>query len=279
VLAFLEDALKPRVPTPRETLDALQDDTSAIRENVERQTAELSISAAQKEALIAELSKVKAEYGGTVELVSGFLETMVGRKIAPEQFAVTLFKIAGDWKIAGEKIDALSFSSNLSPRLSTLRDQAKVAHEAGRLEAEKLLADIARSEIDALKRLEDREHEVQEEIRLRKRGVADTKGAQAAVAHARLNYRDAAALYGEAASLVASFDVESRWKWLLAQVTELYAQGDEFGDNAALGEAMELFRQCLTLEHFPIGLNRRGFPNQHLSDSSCMLVLEASMHG
>jgi hypothetical protein len=33
------------------------------------------------------------------------------------------------------------------------------------------------------------------------------------------------------------------------------------------------------LEHFPIGLNRRGFPNQHLSDSSCMLVLEASMHG
>ena len=33
------------------------------------------------------------------------------------------------------------------------------------------------------------------------------------------------------------------------------------------------------LEHFPIGLNRRGFPNQHLSDSSCMLVLEARMHG
>ena len=33
------------------------------------------------------------------------------------------------------------------------------------------------------------------------------------------------------------------------------------------------------LEHFPIRLNRRGFPNQHLSDSSCMLVLEASMHG
>src|SRR5437773_2242570 len=61
VLAFLEDALKPRVPTPRETLDALQDDTSAIRENVERLTPELSISATQKEALVAELSKVKAE--------------------------------------------------------------------------------------------------------------------------------------------------------------------------------------------------------------------------
>ncbi|HEV3166894.1 MAG TPA: hypothetical protein VGZ22_22900, partial [Isosphaeraceae bacterium] len=38
-------------------------------------------------------------------------------------------------------------------------------------------------------------------------------------------------------------------------------------------------RRISPLEHFPIRLNRRGFPNQHLSDSSCMLVLEASMHG
>jgi hypothetical protein len=127
---------------------------------------------------------------------------MVGRKIAPEQFAVTLFKIVGDWKIAGEKIDALSFSSNLSPRLSALRDEAQAAHMAGRLdEAERLLAMIAQAEIDALTRLEDHQREVQEEIRLRKRGVAETKAAQAAVAHARLNYREAAVLYGEAAGI------------------------------------------------------------------------------
>ena len=177
----------------------------AIRENVGRLTAALSMSNAEREALVGELEKVKAEYGGTVGLVSGFLETMVGRKIAPEQFAVTLIKIAGDWKSAGEKIDALSFSGNLSPRLSALRDEAKAAHVAGHLdEAENLLAEIARAEIDALKRLEDHEREVQEEIRLRKLGVADTKAAQAAVAHARLNYLDAAALYAEAASLFES---------------------------------------------------------------------------
>lgn len=170
----------------------------------------------------------------------------VGRKIAPEQFAPTLFKIAADWKAAGDRIDALSFSGNLSPRLSALRDQAKAAHEVGRLdEAERLLAEMARAETDALERLEDHEREVQEEIQLRKRGVAETKAAQASVAHARLNYRDAAALYAEAASLVAPFDAELGRKWLLAQAGELYAQGDEFGDNAALHEAIGLNRQCL----------------------------------
>jgi tetratricopeptide (TPR) repeat protein len=234
-------------PVSHGEIDAVKDDTQAIRENVECLTAALTMSNAEREALVGELAKFKAEYGGTVGLVSGFLETLVGRKIAPEQFAVNLFKIAGDWKSAGEKIDALSFSGNLSPRLSELRDQAKAAHVAGHLdEAERLLAKIARDEIDALKRLEDREREIQEEIRLRKPGVAETKAAQATVAHARLNYRDAAALYGEATSLVESFDPERR-ALLLAQAEELYDQGDEFGDNAALEEAIGLYRQCLEL--------------------------------
>jgi transposase, IS5 family len=33
------------------------------------------------------------------------------------------------------------------------------------------------------------------------------------------------------------------------------------------------------LERFPTGLTREGFPNQQRSDSSCMLVKGASMHG
>jgi tetratricopeptide (TPR) repeat protein/pimeloyl-ACP methyl ester carboxylesterase len=244
---FLRHAERP-VSHEEKKIDAVKEDTQAIRENVERLTAELSMSNAQREALVGELAKVKAEYGGTVELASGFLETMVGREIAPEQFATTLFKIAGDWKTAGEKIDALSFSGNLSPRLSALRDQAKAVHVAGRLdEAEKLLAEIVRAESDALKRLEDHERKILEEIQLRKRGIAETKAAQASVAHARLNYRGAAALYGEAAYLVESFDFEGRRTLLLAQAAELYAQGEEFGDNAALSEAIALYRQCLDL--------------------------------
>jgi hypothetical protein len=172
----------------------------------------------------------------------------VKHEVAPEQFAATLFKIADDWKRAGEKIDALSFAENLSPRLSALRDKAKAAHQAGSLDkAEELLAEIMHEEIDALKKLENHEREVQEEIRLRKRGVAETKAVQGAVAHARLNYREAAALYGEAASLAAPFDAKRRKNWLFAQATELYDQGNEFGDNAALADAISVYRQCLDL--------------------------------
>jgi pimeloyl-ACP methyl ester carboxylesterase len=230
IRSFVARHVERPVSHEEKKIDGVKDDTQAIREKVDRLTAELSMSVADREALVADLAKVKAKHGGTVDLVSGFLETMVGRKVAPEQFAATLFKIAGDWKSAGEKIDALSYSGNLSPHLSVLRDQAKAAHEAGRLdEAEKLLGQIARAEIDALKRLEDHDREVQEEIQLRKRGVADTKAAHAAVAHARLNYRDAAALYGEAASLVASFEPERRRTLLSAQAAELYAQATNLG--------------------------------------------------
>jgi tetratricopeptide (TPR) repeat protein/pimeloyl-ACP methyl ester carboxylesterase len=248
VLNFIKRHTERPVSLEERKIDDVKDDTQAIRENVDRLMADLSMSKAEREGLVGELAKVKAEYGGTVDLVSGFLETMVRRKVAPEQFAATLFKIAGDWKSAGEKIDALSYSGNLSPHLSVLRDQAKAAHGAGRLdEAEKLLGEIARAEIDALKRLEDHEREVQEEIRLRKRGIADTKAAQAAVAHVRLNYRDAAALYGEAARLVESLDTERRRTLLFEQAGELYAQGNEFGDNDALSEGIELYRLCLEL--------------------------------
>jgi tetratricopeptide (TPR) repeat protein len=70
---------------------------------------------------------------------------------------------------------------------------------------------------------------------------------EARVDHLQLDYRSAAAKYAEAASLVASFDAESRKKWLLAQAREFYDQGNEFGDNAAFADAVSLYRQCLDL--------------------------------
>jgi pimeloyl-ACP methyl ester carboxylesterase len=84
VLNFIERHTERPVSPEEIKIDAVKDDTQAIRENVGRLTAELSMSNAQREALVTDLAKVKAEHGGTVDLVSGFLETMVGRKVAPE---------------------------------------------------------------------------------------------------------------------------------------------------------------------------------------------------
>ena len=70
---------------------------------------------------------------------------------------------------------------------------------------------------------------------------------EARVDHLQLAYRSAAEKYAEAASLVASFDPESRIMWLFAQANECFCQGDEFGDNASLVDAITLYRQCLDL--------------------------------
>jgi hypothetical protein len=63
----------------------------------------------------------------------------------------------------------------------------------------------------------------------------------------QLAYRSAASKDGEAAALVAPFDSIMRQSLLRKQAFELYKQGKEFGDNAALDEAIEIYRLLLTL--------------------------------
>ncbi|MGH6829782.1 MAG: tetratricopeptide repeat protein, partial [Methylocella sp.] len=63
----------------------------------------------------------------------------------------------------------------------------------------------------------------------------------------QLAYRSAAAKYSESASLVAPFDARQQWRFLGDQARELYSQGIEFGDNAALVEAIDIYRRCLDL--------------------------------
>ncbi len=70
---------------------------------------------------------------------------------------------------------------------------------------------------------------------------------EARVDDLQLAYRAAAAKYAEAATLVAPFDTEQQWRFLLGQADELFKQGDEFGDNAALIEAINALGRCLAL--------------------------------
>jgi tetratricopeptide (TPR) repeat protein len=67
----------------------------------------------------------------------------------------------------------------------------------------------------------------------------------------QLAYRSAAGKYAEAASLVAPFDANQQLDLLLDQAAELYKQGDEFGDNAALTDAIDLYRRALALAPRP----------------------------
>jgi len=66
---------------------------------------------------------------------------------------------------------------------------------------------------------------------------ADFLAQEARVDHLQLAYRPAAAKYAEAAGIFAAVDHQRQWELMLAQAHELYSQGNEFGENAALVDA------------------------------------------
>src|SRR5258708_7332987 len=75
----------------------------------------------------------------------------------------------------------------------------------------------------------------------------DCLAQEAKVDHLQLAYREAATKYVEAASLIAALDRRKQWEFVLAQANEWRSQGDEFGDNAALAEAINVYHESLSL--------------------------------
>jgi len=76
---------------------------------------------------------------------------------------------------------------------------------------------------------------------------ADFLGQEAKLDHLQLAYRNAAAKFAEAAGLVAAVDRQKQWEFVLGQANELYSQGDEFADNAALADSVALYGIALSL--------------------------------
>jgi tetratricopeptide (TPR) repeat protein len=79
------------------------------------------------------------------------------------------------------------------------------------------------------------------------RSEAELLADEARINHLQLAYRAAAANYAEAAALVARFDPEGEGRFLNGEAGEFYGQGDEFGDNGALAEAIAIYQRLLTL--------------------------------
>ena len=111
-----------------------------------------------------------------------------------------------------------------------------------------LQALIDRGEFDDARRALARGREGSRALRIdASRYEAAFLAQEARVDDLQLAYLTAAAKYAEAAELVAPFDTEQQWGFLLSQAVALYKQGDEFGDNPALAEAVDIYHQCLAL--------------------------------
>ncbi len=117
-----------------------------------------------------------------------------------------------------------------TPDLGAIAEKAQQLIDKGELdEASRVLADGRRAART------QRENDSRDE--------ANLTALDARVDDLKLAYRSAASKYGEAAGLVAGFDPGKQFKLLGEQEDELYKQGDEFGDNSALGEAIEVARR------------------------------------
>jgi len=74
---------------------------------------------------------------------------------------------------------------------------------------------------------------------------AKARGDRGDLARLRLRYRDAAGHFAQAAQIVPPDQIAARWLHELRRADSLTALGKEFGDNAALREAVELYRNTV----------------------------------
>lgn len=170
------------------------------------------------------------------EILVGFGEQAAA--LDPATIEARLRAKADEYQSLAVRLNRLT---NDDPEVQVLRRAAAALIEAGAFEAADLrLADAEARDLAVVEELES--------LAARRRlSAAKTRAERGATARLRLDYRAAAGHYGEAATLVPAVERESRWRCLLAQAAALYAQGDEFGDNAALGEAILVSQQALDL--------------------------------
>lgn len=143
---------------------------------------------------------------------------------------------------AGERYQELLAAAerprNLPPEFEAVRQDAATLIREGRLDD----ADALLLQLD--QRMAAWEAEQEAMVQQGKRDRASVRAERAKIAHTRFRYRESAALYADAASLVA-FDAEYSSHLLLLQAVALNDLGLEFNDFDALVEAVDVHRQTL----------------------------------
>ena len=232
VLLFLQrghehGALAELVPVVKR----LQEKLGIIETNLEvvRQTAERTET--KVDAVLAEVKRIAREKGVEVAPLRAVLAKLGEKGIADEDIPKKLNEAADELVKLRAENDLLKKGP---PQIVAIATEAQSLIDKGEFDAAREV--LARGR-QAWKEL--RERSSQYEARL--------LAQEARIDHLQLAYRSAAAKYGEAAGLVALFDAEGRKEWLLAQASEIYDQGNEFGDNSALVGAVGFYRQCLAL--------------------------------
>ena len=174
--------------------------------------------------------------GASEAQLRAFFQIIGEAQVPAEQQPARLVEIAAQYWQSRAQMAALPGDA---PDVARLRDAARSALDAGWLQqADDLLVQVEAAQDAALDR-QQREIERQQTER------AATVAQRAGIALTRLRYREAAQHFAVAARRVPSGDEDQALAYLDREAEALYRQGEEFGDNDALIDAMARYRALL----------------------------------
>ncbi len=189
---------------------------------------------------------LERQLGASEAQLRAFFQIIGEAQVPPEQQPERLAEIAEQYRQLRAQVTALPGDA---PEVAQLKDAAREALDAGRLQqADDLLVQVEAAQ-DAVLDRQQREIERQQMER------AATAAQRAGIALTRLRYREAAEHFAATARRVPSADEDQALAYLDREADALYRQGDEFGDNPALADAIDRYRALLkrrTRERVPL---------------------------
>jgi hypothetical protein len=195
--------------------------------------------ASAQDAILAEiLKKVSEDKSVPLDTLRAILASMgeAADSLNSDEIEHKLVAKASDFRDLTARLNRLS---NADPSVTRLRAEASTALANGSIErADQLLADAEARDLSGLEDIEALARE-------KRLSAADSRAQRAATALLRVNpgaYRQAAAHYSEASRIAAAADMLKAREYLRSEASALVRLGEEFGDNEALREAIELLK-------------------------------------
>jgi tetratricopeptide (TPR) repeat protein len=201
---------------------------------------QISATAEAKAKAQAQAADLAEKLGVTASAVSEFFRILGEQNVPQDKIAERLLQIANHFKDTQGELAALQPDD---PREAELAGQAKQALDAGRLDdADKLLDQAKDLELAAYRQAKELREKAQEAEDRHALNAAQLLASRGSVALTSLRYKAAADAFRQAADLLAGSHPDLRADDLSRQADALFRQGDEYGDEAALHDAIAAYR-------------------------------------
>jgi tetratricopeptide (TPR) repeat protein len=225
-------------------IETLQDQLEKLLKGQEEQGKDIKEIKEQQSQIVfqnqAVLEEIRRAKGVPYSVLANVLTRLGETALAddPVQIEKKLNEMADEYLALKTQLAALASDDK---RVAALREQAAAAVEAADFDgARAKLRQAAEIDRAAVNDLAGR-------ARARSLGAATSLEQSARAARLALRYTAAAGDLDEAAQLALPYDRMEAWRHRLAQADALNAQGNEFGENGALEQAIALLRDVRAL--------------------------------